>query len=81
MLPWPEQAAAAILVGELHAAEMTAVHAPDVVVPGQPLVEEAVTGREQFGDAVVPANLIVEELLGLGDQRGTQVVVPVREGV
>ena len=77
----PEQAAAVILVGELHAAEMTAVHVADAVVPGQPLVEEAVMGREQLGDAVIPAHLIVEELLGLGDERGTQVVVPVREGV
>ena len=50
-------------------------------MPGQPLIKEAVTGGEQFGDAVIPAHLIVEELLGLGNQRGTQVVVPVGEGV
>ena len=52
-----EQPAAVRGVRQLDAPEVAAVHPGDAIVPGQPLVQEAVTGREQFGDAVLVTDI------------------------
>ena len=60
----PEQPATG-LVGQRDPPEVTAVHVRDAVVPGQPLVDERVVGRQQVEHAAVLAHDAVEEQLGL----------------
>ena len=57
--------AAAVLVGERHAAELAAVDVRDAVVARQPLVDERVVGRQQVEDVAVLAHDALEEQLGL----------------
>ena len=69
------------LVGHRHAPEVAAVDVRNLVVLGQPLVDERVVGRQQIEHVVVLAHDAVEEQLGLALKRLPQVVVEVREQI
>ena len=63
-----EQAAARAVGGERHAAEVTALHVRDPVVPRQPLVEERVVGgqhldRRRFSRTMLSMNSSVSRCM------------------
>ena len=73
------QQAAPRVVGQRDAAELAAVDPWHVVVPREPLVDEAVVRGHQIEDIAVLVDDAAEEQLDLADHRATQVVVEVGE--
>ncbi len=69
------QQAKAVFIGELYAPEVAAVDAGDAVMARQLLIEKCLVRRQQVDDAVVLFQLSVEKQLGLGDERGAEIVV------
>ena len=76
----PGRAAAARPSVERHAAELTAVHVRNAVVPRQPLVDERVVGRQQLEHAAVVAQDWLSRNSSVSRRnRLPQVVVEIRE--
>ena len=66
---------------EAHTAEVRAVHLRNVVVPGQPFVEEGVLRTQQVRNTVVLAHLAVDEHPRFLNEGSTQLFIKLRKSL
>src|SRR5262245_37834904 len=76
-----QQASSLLRIAERHSPEAGPIDVRYPIVTGQPLVEEAVVGPQQFLHASILAQLTLDEQLRLPRQRFTQVVVKFRKQI
>src|SRR5262249_45254987 len=72
------QAATLAIGSQGHQAEVAAVDIRNPIVPGQAFVQKGVVRLDQFEDAAILAQHVVEKELGLLAERLTEIVIEVR---